>query len=389
MSGLAGLATLAGAGVNFMTSYINRKNDLYMLKYQNEYNSPKNMMKRLLEAGINPNAAAQSIAGAPGYGNMAPADASSVSSLMPNDLGSALGQSVNNALTADLIKSNIAKNQEDTRGQKIQNDYEETTFETRVQQALNEGIITEAQAKNAKLFAEKYPELLDLQYEQAVAQLDKTREEKKKIEKDIEVSDKQIEQMEANIKKLEQDVRTAKSQEAKNYADAALAKANKELTDKKAENQELRNRNLELSGEEDGWKAQYFAMEEKEGKEAADNWLKTNMDVTAKVVENTSKASAQGVQDVVDETPQGSVKKMYKEQMNKELSDIDKEIAKYRELLPTATYSHTKQMYESEIRGLENQKEKIIRKYRNKMRRVDRGFSAGLSAFGFGANAGG
>lgn len=389
MSALSGLATLAGAGVNFLSSYINRKNDIAMLKYQNDYNSPKNMMKRLLEAGINPNAAAQSIAGSPGYGNMAPADASNVSSLLSPDLGDMIGQSVNNALQADLIKSNINKNVETTRGQKLQNDFLDATFDVRVQQAEDEGIITHTQAQNAKLFAEKYPELLDLQYEQAVAELDKTREEKKKIEKDIDVSDKQIEQMEANIKKLEQDVKTAKSQEAKNYADAELARANKELADKKAENQELRNRNLEISGEEDGWKAQYFALEEKEGKEAADKWLRTNMEVTEKVVENTSKASAQGAQDVVNETPQGSVKQMYQDKMNKELADVDKEIEKYRKMLKGATYSHTKKMYRDEISGLESKKQRIIRKYRNKMRRVDRGFGAGLSAFGFGANAGG
>lgn len=389
MSALSGLATLAGAGVNFLSSYINRKNDMTMLKYQNEYNSPKNMMKRLLEAGINPNAAAQSIAGSPGYGNMAPADASNLSSLFSPDLGDMIGQSVNNALQADLIKSNINKNNAVAEGQEIQNDFDRETFDVRVDMARDQGIITHAQAQNAKLFAEKYPELLDLQYEQAVADLDKTREEKRKIEKDIEVSDKQIEQMEANIRKLEQDVKTAKSQEAKNYADAELARANKELADKKAENQELRNRNLEISGEEDGWKAQYFALEEKEGKEAADKWLKTNMEVTEKVIENTSKASAKGAQDVVDETPQGSLKKMYQDQMDKELANVDKQIEKYRKMLKGATYSHTKKMYSDEISGLERKKERIIRSYRNKMRRVDRGFGAGASAFGFGLNAGG
>lgn len=389
MSGLAGLATLAGAGANFLSSYVNRQNDLALLKYQNEYNSPKNMMKRLTEAGVNPNAALQAIAGNPGYGNMAPSDASSVSSLMPNDLGSQIGQSVNNALTADLIKSNIRKNEEDTRGQKIQNDYEETTFETRVQQAEDEGIITHTQAQNAREFAEKYPELLDISVEQAHATLEKTREEKRKIEKDIEVSDKRIEEMEANIKKLEQDVKTAKSQEALNYANAALARANKELADKKAENQELRNRNLELSGEEDGWKAQYFAIEDKDGKEAADKWLDTNMEITGDVVKNTSKASAEGSQEVIDNTPQGHLKRIYEQNMNKELSSIDKEIKKYENLRDNATSASRKRMYEDEIKGLKSQKDRVIRKYRNKMRRVDKGTNVGGSAFGFGINAGG
>ena len=361
---IAGGASIVGSGINAGVSMYNRNNDLQLLQYQNEYNSPKNMMKRLLEAGINPNAAAQAIAGNPGYGNMAPADASNVSNALPSDLGSQIGNSVNSALNAALVRSNIEKTKEETRGQKIANNYEDATFDARVQQALDSGAITAAEAEKARLYAEKYPEILDMTLEQMKATLEKTDKEIERIDQEIKESDKRI-------SKLEQDIKVAKSQEAKNYAEM-------QLTKEKAHNQELRNQNLELTGEETGWQAEYRAIEKKDGKDAADSWLESTMEITNKVIANSSEASAQGQQNVVDDTPQGHIKRMYEEQMNKELEEADRQIEHYR-----------KKGRKWMVNSWENEKNRIVRRYRNKMRRVDRGSSLGGSLFGFGLNAGG
>ncbi len=389
MSG-AGLATLLGAGVNLASSWYNRKNDMELLQYQNKWNSPVEQMKRGMAAGINPNALAQGIAGSPGYGNMAAADASTVSSAIPNDLGTQIGNSVNNSLQASLTKAEIANVNADTKSKQIENDYDTATFDSRVEQCVNQGVITQSQAKQAKLFAEKYPELLDISVEQAKAQLDKVRKDIDKVEQDIRESEQRIEESRKLIDKYEQDIKTSKSQESKNYAEAALAREKQNLAKEETRNQELKNSNLELSGEESGWKAQYFAIEEKDGKEAADKWLTENMDITEKVVENSSKASAEGTQSVVDETPQGQLKRRYQEAMNKEIKEHERNIRDLRAQMAkvsanSATYRNCRSGIESEKKAIE----RAERKYRNKMRRVDKGFGAGASAFGFGLNAGG
>lgn len=362
---ISGAGSIIGTGINAGVSWKNRQNDLELLQYQNRYNSPLEQMKRGIEAGINPNALAQGIAGSPGYGNMAAADASNVSNALPTDLGSQLGNSVNNALSAALTKANIENVQADTRGKEIENDYEDATFDARVQQALDSGAITAAEAEKARLYAEKYPEILDMTIEQMKETLRRTGKEIDKIEKDIEVSDVQI-------RKLEQDIKTSKSVSARNYAEAALVK-------EKQRNQELRNRNLELSGQEDGWQAEYRAIEKEKGSDAADKWLESTMEITNKVIENSSAASAQGSQNVVDETPSGQLKKYYQEKINGVIEKYDRIISDKEKVFGKGS---------RQVRGIERQKQSEINYWTRKMRRVEKGVSAGGSAFGFGANFG-
>ena len=387
MSGIAGLASLIGGAVNFGTSVYNNAQAESMLAYQNWYNSPEQQMKRGIAAGINPNALAQGIAGSPGYGNMAAADASSLPGLS-NDLGYAIGNSVNSALNADLIKSNIKKNEETTRGQKIQNDYEEATFDTRVQQALDEGAITASEAQNARYLAEKYPDMVDLGIEEQRANIDKIRSEKTKIDKEVDRIDQEIKESNKRIEKLEQDIKTSKSQEALNYANAQLAREKAENQRLLNDKQEMENRREELTGSATGTTAAYFDIEKREGKEAADNWLEESNKVVGKVIENSSESSARGQQNVVDETPQGQLKKRYQDAMNKEIQEHQNNIAKLKSDLANAYSSSRKRDIEAGIKAEEKAIERVERKYGRKMRRVDKGASGGASLFGFGANYG-
>ena len=377
MSGVAaGLASLIGAGVNAGVNYYNRQQDLSLLKYQNEWNSPVNQMKRGMAAGINPNAIAQGISGAAAFGNMAQGDASTVSNGLPSDLGTQLGNSYNSALQASLTKASIENVKEKTRGEKLENDYSDTTFDSRVQQCLNEGVITESEAKNARLMAEKYPEMLDLSIEQQRENINKTRKEMDKLDKDMDKIEQDIKESDKRIEHLEQQIKTEKSAAALNYANVALTnerKRNQELLNSK---QEMENRREELTGSASGVTAAYFDIEKQDGKEAADKWLEENNAVVEKVVKNSSKASAEGSQEVYDNTPQGQLKRMYQDKM-------DKEIAELRE-----AQSRVKQG-SFEYRNLERDINRIMRKYRNKIRRVDKGSSVGASAFGFGLNGGG
>lgn len=386
-AGLGSLIAQAFGGLSSMASaQANYRNAMSMMEYQNEWNSPKSQLERAKAAGLNPNAVAQTIAGSPGFGNMAAADAASLPKAVP-DLGSMIGNSVNSALNAEFIKANTRNTNEDTRGKELDNDLKDATFDTRVQQAEDEGIITHAQAENAKLFAEKYPELLDLSLEQAKEDLNKTREEIKKIQKDIEVSDQNIAESKKRIDKLEQDIRTSKSQEAKNYAEIELTKEKTKLAQLENENQELKNRNLELSGDESGWKAQYFALEKEQGKEAADKWLSENMEVTEKVVKNTSKASAEGQNEAYDETVEGTEKRQLEKEMNDKLAEQDEIIRKAEEALKNNP-GPMKSRYEDNIKWAKSKKEEIRKDYSKRIAEVDKGRknSYGVNLAGYGIN---
>lgn len=93
---------LVSAGLNFAGQwYQNYKQE----QFYNEYMSPAARMAQMRAAGINPNAAAEGISGA-----SAPQMTAAAPSSAGIGVGEQLGNSVNTALTAGLIRSEIAKN---------------------------------------------------------------------------------------------------------------------------------------------------------------------------------------------------------------------------------------------------------------------------------------
>ena len=130
---IAAIAALAGT---VGTSIYNRQQDKKQIDEQNEYNSPKEAMKRMEEAGINPNAAAQGITGSAGFGNM---QAASLQDMTPvfdsNSIGEILGGSANNVLQAKFVEKQMEyidsmKNNVDseTKGNEIDNFYKPEVY---------------------------------------------------------------------------------------------------------------------------------------------------------------------------------------------------------------------------------------------------------------------
>lgn len=74
LSGLG--SSLLGLGTEYASSVLNYENQMKMIKYQNEYNTPKNQMARFSEAGLNPNLiyGLGSNGNQPAAGTPAPAD---------------------------------------------------------------------------------------------------------------------------------------------------------------------------------------------------------------------------------------------------------------------------------------------------------------------------
>ena len=110
------LGNTFGQAISQYMQYSTQRN---LMDRANAYNSPKEMMKRMVEAGINPNAAAQGIAGAPGAG----ASSTPAAGLTSNNanLADLLANSVNTALNADVLRSEAGLNNANAEYTKSQN----------------------------------------------------------------------------------------------------------------------------------------------------------------------------------------------------------------------------------------------------------------------------
>lgn len=322
-------AALIAGGTSIVGNVINRYADEQMIEKQNAYNDPSAVLERMYAAGLNPAAVAQSVAGNAGIGNMAAADYSNMASLVPDDLAGTLGSAYGEFLKGENVKADTAKKEEETRNIRNQNEYDEATFDVRVKEAQDRGVITEAEAKNARYLSEKYPEMIDLSVEEQRAEIDKKRSEKTKIDKEVDKIDQEIKESNKRIDKLEQDIKTARSQEALNYAQVALTEEKKRNQQLLNDKQEMENRREELTGSATGVTAAYFDIESKDGTEAADKWLAESNEVIGKVIKNSSKSSAEGRIEAEGATPEGQVKASLKAEMDEELSKIDDKISYY------------------------------------------------------------
>lgn len=241
-------------------------------------------------------------------------------------LGEQLGNSVNTALTADSIIAETRMKKEEAKGLSLDNAMKEIDLGMK-------------------------PDLLS-------AELDDLRESANQKRQDIENSKKEIEKMDAEIDKLKEEKEYIIAQEGlveyeKKLKEAETNKAKAETALKNAEKQ-LTDVNKEI--------------QEKE----RDNYLTPEERIT-KTAEATPKAQ-------VSETPQGRLAQLYEEELNKDLAWIDQLIKDKSDVFGP---NHV------EVRKLRNMRDGIIRKYRNRIRRINKGASAGFNVAGTGINAGG
>lgn len=243
-----------------------------------------------------------------------------------SSLGEQLGNSVNTALTAENIAANTKKAQAEAEGQDIINKMNEVELGLK-------------------------PDMLSAELEETKAHAEEMRQNVTNLKKELDKYDQEIKNLKAQELliiaqegQVAYDNRLKEAQAKRDEAEAALAKANKELAEVNKEIQEKERDN-------------YLTPEER--------------------IEKTAKENAKAS---VDETPQGRIAKEYEREMNEALEEIDKRI---KQKVAIFGKNH------SEVRKLRNERDHIIRRYRNRIRRINKGSTFGGSVAGFGVNAGG
>ena len=243
-----------------------------------------------------------------------------------SSLGEQLGQSVNTALSAQNIAADTKQKEVQAKGQDIQNKIAEVELGMKPDM-LSAELDDIRESANQRRQAVK----------QAQTEIEKIKAEKENLET-------QKEYMIAQIGLVEYDKKVKEADAALKNAEAGLAKANKELAEVNKQIQDKENEN-------------YLTPEER--------------------IEKTAKANAEAT---VDNTPQGRIAKEYEREMNEALAEIDKRIQQKAAIFGP---NH------SEVRKLKNERDRIIRRYRNRIRRINKGSTFGGSVAGFGVNAGG
>lgn len=146
LSGMMGpLGSLIGTGLNFMG--MNMQNRAQARMYE-QYQSPQARMQQMVAAGINPNTAAAGIAGSAAPSMQAATAPDSMS------LGQAIGNSVNNALQAEMQAAEVEKTKEETdyiksknEGQNIANAWANQEHAAALRKMVADGTVSEANAR--------------------------------------------------------------------------------------------------------------------------------------------------------------------------------------------------------------------------------------------------
>lgn len=355
---MSGLSTLAGAipvigpllagGMNMLSQHLQNKKQE---EFYNKYQSPQARMAQMRAAGINPNAAAQGISGAAAPQMNAAAPTSAFSSL-----GEALGQSVNTSLTAGAIKAQTENVEAQTEGQRIENRFQNETFDDRAAYLRNEGLISAEEYNQAAELSRQYPELLNQTIEQMRSNI-------RKNDAQVKVFDQQIDNLKKEIDKMEEEIRKMKSDETLNYAMAGennaraeLERAEKALTDKKAELAQVEKNKAEL-GADSNVELKYREIEKKEGTAAADKWLDSQYKVVNKI--------EQGVQDAnVMTAEQRKIVESYDKQIAQAEKYLDECTQKYYNAGSTRKSWHKGAMEQAQnkVNNLRKQKAEQLRR---------------------------
>lgn len=290
-SGIAGLfgtilTNMVNAGLTMYTNIQNREQFLE----NREYNSPENTMKRMVAAGINPNAAAQGISGAPAASQSQP-----IPMQTPQFSASPFIESAKMMQNEELIRSEVEKNRANTAGQLIENVYKPAILDLTLQQFEDQHNLDSEALDFARKNNQIILELNREQVNQLKANIREIDESIENLRKQRDVMTKEIEKMGSEIS-----LNRIRELEAANNirlidANVDVANAQKSLMDKDAliksveahyaQQDQLLYDSVGFTPSQKQTYEQYLAIKHSKGDAAADRFLNGVENVTSRVEE--------------------------------------------------------------------------------------------------------
>ena len=240
-------------------SLLNMQNDYNteMWLRSNQYNSPANQMQRLIDAGINADAAAQSVAG--GNGNFT----SPVQSSLTPSVNSGIASIVDafNGLHSDFItrefqRENLRSQTEgldiDNSIKPIKNAREERYVASLIEKSAHENDLSDAQTKQILELLPYYKNKTQAEIDMTNNLVLKLQSEVDKIRKEIQLDDVQISKILSDVKLNEAEVDKLASDIAVNYAKVSETEASTLLIGKQTETEAIKAQitRLQQLGEE-------------------------------------------------------------------------------------------------------------------------------------------
>ena len=367
----SGLGAAVGGAANIAGMiYQNSYNE----RMYNDYMSPKAQMAQMRAAGINPAAAAQGIAGG-SPSAPAPAASASDSAGIAGNLAELVGNSFNTALGAKNIESDTNKNNAETKGQEIQNDFNNQTFDERVAAIAKQNNWTDEQVKQMQSFNKYADELYSWNAAKAKQDVANAIKQWELYESQIKVNESQVELNSAAVGLTEQQTKESAAKTAQTWKLVEFQKwfnnycTENNMQPDSPEAEYIRNKIIANSP--------YDSVE----RDDARNWCK-NFEQCQHDIQD-AKASA-----ITENDPERMTIQDWKSRYDADIAEVDKQLnAKRKELSELKRTSWKmfdidRYLLESEIKTLENRRKNLTDEYSKNLRRLRSNTSTSVGVTG-------
>ena len=367
----SGLGAAVGGAANIAGMvYQNTYNE----RMYNQYMSPKAQMAQMRAAGINPAAAAQGIAGG-SRASIAPAASASEGAGIAGNLAELVGNSFNSALGAKNIESDTNKNNAETKGREIENDYLNQTFDERVAAVAKQNNWTDEQVKQMQAFNKYADDLYNWNAQKAEQDVSNAKKQWELYESQIKKNEKETELAEAQVGLTEQQTKesaaktaeTWKQVEFQNWFNQYCTENNMQPDSPEAEY--IRNKIIANSP--------YDSLERDNARE----WCKTFEQCQHDIQD--AKASA-----ITENDPEKMTIQDLKSRYDSEIAEVDKQLKAKRIELSELKHKSWKMfdtdryILESEISDLETKRKRLTDDYAKNLRRLRSNTSTSVGVTG-------
>ena len=355
----SGLGASVGGAANIAAMiYQNTYNE----RMYNQYMSPKAQMAQMRAAGINPAASAQGIAGGSSTA-IAPAASATEGAGIAGNLAELVGNSFNSALGAKNIESDTNKNNAETKGQEIQNDFNNQTFDERVAAIAKQNEWTDEQVKQMQAFNKYADDLYNWNSQKAKQDVFNAEKQWELYESQIKKNEKEADLAEAQVGLTEQQTKESAAKTAETWKQVEFQKwfnsycMENNMQPDSPEAEYIRNKIIANSP--------YDSLERDNAREWCKNFEQCQHDI------QDAKASA-----ITENDPEKMTIQDLKSHYDSEIAEVDKQLKAKRKELSELKHKSWKMfdtdryILESEISDLETKRKRLTDDYAKNLRRL-------------------